>query len=107
MSLKFLFPGATTTVLTALEVFPLLLDVLVALELNVALGILVSVGDIIGNQVGKHQRIDAFALIFGLDCDEQQVNDVGLAADGLPEMPPTRRLPARFMRQRVVRRITL
>ncbi len=65
--------------LLALEVFPLFLDVFVAFELNVALGLTVACLDVAGNEVGEEQGVDAFALVFGLYGDEEQVDGVDFA----------------------------
>ena len=74
--------------LFALEVFPLFLDVFVAFKFYVAFGLTVAGLDVAGYEVGEEQGVDAFALVFGLDGDEEQVDGVDFAAKGLEQVPP-------------------
>ena len=55
------------------EVLPLLLHVLVDLQLGVAFGIAEFHLLIDGDEVGKYEGVDAFALIVGMNADEQEV----------------------------------
>lgn len=66
--------------LAAFKIFPLLLHILVALQLKVGLGFLISVGIIGRDKIGKKQSVHTLALVFGLDRHQEQVHDIGFSA---------------------------
>lgn len=70
--------------LTTFEVFPLFLNVSVAFKFNIAFGEFVAVSNVRGNEVAEQKCIYAFALVFGSDCHEEQVNNIAFAAYSLP-----------------------
>lgn len=77
--------------LAAFEILPLSLHSRVVFELEVALGEFQAVANVEGKEIGEEQGVDAFALIFGLDGHEHEVDDVVLAFDGLEQPCPSQR----------------
>ena len=83
--------GAAALVLARLEVFPLALDFVVGGQFGVGLGVFEAGFDVVGDEVGEEEGVDPFVLIFGLDGDEEEVDDVGTAAKGFQQVPPAGR----------------
>lgn len=74
--------------LTALEVFPLLLHVFVTFKLYIALGEFVATGGEAGDKVGEDERVYALALIVGAHSHKQKVYHIGMATYSAQQMIP-------------------
>ena len=87
--------------LTTLEVFPLLLNIVVHLQLRIAFGIAVAVFDIGRNKIGENQCIDTFALIRRLDGHKEQIDQFVHAAYGIQQKTTAERqeTPADFRKR--------
>lgn len=65
--------------LPALEVFPLFLNILVLLELGIALGLLEARALERGNELGEQQRVHTFPLILGVNGHKKEIDSVDMA----------------------------
>ena len=49
----------------------------------------IAVFDVIGDEVGEEEGVDALALILGLDGDEQEVDGIGFAQEHRQQVHPS------------------
>lgn len=83
--------SAAPAMQASVEILPLELDGGVAFELEVAFGISVSVADVVGEEVGEQEGVDAFVLVFGADGDEHEIDDVVVGFEGAEDVEPSGR----------------
>ncbi len=81
--------GAAATMELAIEVLPLKLHSLIILKLKIALGIFVTIADIVGDKVGKEESVDTLVLIFGSHGHKHKIDNIILALESLEQMIPS------------------
>ena len=88
-SVEALAPAAAALVGAALEVDPLVADLVIGLQFDARLAPFISLTDKVGQEVLEKQGVDAFRLPFGTHGDEQHVEVVVvLPLQRLQQVPP-------------------
>lgn len=87
--LQLFFPGSTPAVLTVIEILPLLLDILVSFQLDIAFSELEAAFYVDGKQIGKNHCVDALVLVLLGHGYEHQIDHIRFPFDRFQDMIPS------------------